>query len=122
MSKELTREEKSQAYIKGLKMTLNELQSRLHDQADGLSTKQLRRALKASVNYITTRTDDTDAKALPESEREFLGGMFAAIETSVQYAINVIGELQYKQDSVSEQVENQESVEKSDTKKGEENE
>lgn len=107
MSKELTREEKSQAYIKGLEMTLGDLQPRLHDQIDGLSTKQLRRALKASVNYITTRTDDTDAKALPESEREFLGGMFAAIETSVQYAINVIGELQHKQ---------QESVEKSDTK------
>lgn len=103
MSKEeLSRQQKAEAYIKGLEMTLRELQERLHDQVDGLTTKQLRRALKASVNYITTRSDDTDAQALKKDEQEFIGGMFAAVETGVQYAIHVIGELQSEQNKEQE--------------------
>lgn len=91
---ELTRDEQVKNLVKGLETTLTELKSKLHDQVDGLTTKQLRRALKASINYITTKQDDTDATALVEEEKEFIGGMFAAIESGVQYSLHIISELQ----------------------------
>lgn len=91
---ELTREEQVNNIVKGLETTLTELQPKLHEQVDGLSTKQLRRALKASINYITTKQDDTKAESLVEAEREFLGGMFAAIESGVQYSLHIISEIQ----------------------------
>lgn len=90
----ISRDEQVKNIVKGLETTLTELKPRLHDQVDGLTTKQLRRALKASINYITTKADDTDAAALGEAEKEFLGGMFAAVETGVQYSLHIISEIQ----------------------------
>ena len=91
---ELTREQRVENIVKGLETTLTDLQPKLHDQVDGLSTKQLRRALKATINYITTKTDDTAAGSLSEAECEFLGGMFASVETGVQYSLHIISEIQ----------------------------
>ncbi len=96
MSK-FTKQEVGENYIKGLELTLKELKPKLDDQVDGLSTKQLRRALKATISYVTTREDDRDAGALKPEENEFIGGLFAAYETSVQYAIHIIGQLQKQQ-------------------------
>jgi len=90
---ELTREEQVDNIIRGLETTLTELQPKLYDQVDGLSTKQLRRALKASINYITAMEDDTKAESLVETERQFLGGMFAAIQSAKEYHLNIISKL-----------------------------
>lgn len=101
MSK-FTKQEVGENYIKGLEMTLNELQPKLDEQVDGLSTKQLRRALKATISYVTTRDDERDSGALKPEENEFIGGLFAAYETSVQYAIHIIGQLQKQQQDAEE--------------------
>ncbi len=104
-----TKKEVAENYIKGLEMTLNELQPKLDAQVDGLSTKQLRRALKATISYVTTREDDRDASALKPEENEFIGGLFAAIESGVQYSIHIIGEMQrQQQDAEKAQGENNE--------------
>jgi len=110
---ELTREEQVHNIVKGLETTLTELQPKLHDQVDGLSTKQLRRALKATINYVTTKKDDTEATALAEAEKQFIGGMFAAVESGIQYSLHVISEIQ------REEIQKQNDAEKA---QGESNE
>lgn len=91
---EISRDEQVKNIVKGLETTLTELKPRLTEQVDGMTTKQLRRALKASINFITTKTDDTDVNALGESEKEFLGGIFAAVEARVHYSLHIISEIQ----------------------------
>ena len=80
---------------RGLELTVNDLQSKLPDEVDGLSAKQLRRALKAVINYPEI---DGDGNKLTEREQRFLASMFALHTSKVQLEIRVIGQLQKEYD------------------------
>jgi len=95
-------EELSGNIVLGLERTLGELGPKLADQVDGLTTKQLRRALKATINYVATKTDQTDAAALKQEEQKFIGGMFALVESGVNYSLHILAELQKERESQGE--------------------
>lgn len=84
--------------VEGVERVLNELGNKLPDQIDAMSPKQLRRALKATVNYIYKKDPDIDLKALAQREQEFLGGMFNLVEAGASYTMHILGELQKEQD------------------------
>jgi len=87
-------EDTFQDMIKGLEMTLDDLRPRLYDTVDGLTTKQLRRSLKAAINFIATREDDTNIEALLEGEKMFIGSLFSLIETSANYRVHILAKIQ----------------------------
>lgn len=111
MSEQLTKEEVEQMskdIVRGLERTLGDLGPKLVDQVDNLSTKQLRRALKASINFIYKADDKIDESALKQEELRFIGEMFALIETGKQYTLNIIAELQKEREERERQGEENE--------------
>jgi hypothetical protein len=85
--------------VEGVERTLNELGTKLPDQIDAMSPKQLRRALKATVNYIYKKDPDVDLKTMAKREQDFLGGMFSLVEAGASYTMHILGELQREQDN-----------------------
>jgi len=81
---------------KGLEYTVVELQGKLPDEVDNLSTKQLRRALKAVIMYPDI--PDEVADAMSESEKKFNASMLALHQAGVQLEIRAIGQLQREHD------------------------
>jgi hypothetical protein len=90
---------------RGLELTVEELQSTLPDEVDGLSAKQLRRALKAVINYPDL---DDEGSKLTEREQRFLASMFALHTSKVQLEIKVIGELQREYDKKQQEEQGEE--------------
>ena len=88
----------TQNIVEGVERVLGEFGESLPPQIDGMSTKQLRRALKATVNYIYKKDPDVDLKSLSEREQKFLGGMFNLVEAGASYTMHILGELQREQD------------------------
>ncbi len=84
--------------LEGVERTLQDLGSKLPEQVDAMSSKQLRRALKATINYIYKKDPDVDLKALAEREQKFLGSMFTLVEAGASYTMHILGELQREQD------------------------
>ena len=81
---------------RGLEYTVNELQQILPSEVDGLSTKQLRRALKAIILY--PELPDEMADSMAEREQKFNAQMMALRQAGVQLEIRAIGELQREHD------------------------
>ena len=90
------KEELAENIYRGLEMTVEELQRTLPNDVDGLSTKQLRRALKAVIAYPMVPEDL--ASAMSEREQRFSAGMLALRQAGVQLEIKAIGELQREYD------------------------
>lgn len=90
--------------IRGIETTLQELPPRLFDNIDNMSTKQLRRALRGTINYLATKTDDTEMEALKPVEQQFIGSMHMLAEMSIQYSIHILRE-HYKEQAEKEQQE-----------------
>ena len=89
-------DELSSNIYKGLEFTVTDLQSKLPEEVDGLSTKQLRRALKAVILY--PEVPDELADAMAEREKKFSASMLALHQASVQLEIRAIGQLQAEHD------------------------
>ena len=90
----------------GLETTVYELQRTLPEEVDGLSTKQLRRALKNVIAY--PEIDTEDANKLTDREKRFNAAMMALRQAGVQLEIKAIGELQREHDlKQKEKEENQ---------------
>jgi hypothetical protein len=85
--------------VEGVERTLNELGTKLPNQIDAMSPKQLRRALKATVNYIYKKDPDVDLTSMAKREQDFLGGMFSLVEAGASYTMHILGELQRDQDN-----------------------
>ncbi len=83
--------------VRGLETTLEELEPVLKDQIDGMSTKQLRRALDAAITFIAKAKDERDMGALGHQEQRFIGGLITLIESSRQYYLHIIGQIQKEQ-------------------------
>lgn len=80
--------------VQGIERTLGQLGETLPNQVDGLSQKQLRRAFKAVISYIYKKEDYlTEAEALSDREKRFIGGMFSLVEAGTQYSMHIISEL-----------------------------
>ena len=93
--------------IQGLEMSLEKLGSEMVEQVDGLSSKQLRRALKASVEYIYKRKVETSkADSLTDREKKFIGGLAAIIDMGFVYQQHILKEIQEEQ--ANQQGENNE--------------
>lgn len=81
--------------MQGLEMSLEKLGSEMLDEVDGLSTKQLRRALKASVEYIYKRKVETSkADSLSDREKRFMGSLGAIIDMGFVYQQHILKEIQ----------------------------
>lgn len=85
----------------GLERTVTELQSNLPDEVDAMTTKQLRRALKAVIGYPDV--DEAEVKKMAPREQKFTASMMALHQASVQLEIKVIGELQREHDRKQQQ-------------------
>jgi hypothetical protein len=85
--------------VLGLERTLEDLGEKLPLEVDGMSAKQLRRAMKALIGYTATRADISDIKTLTERERKFLAGLMALQESSINYTIHILGQVQQAQDA-----------------------
>ena len=96
--------------VQGLETTLGELGPALLGQVDGLTQKQLKRALKAVVNYIYRKEDDTQVSGISDREKRFLGGMFALVETGVQYSLHILSQLE-KERQLSQKGESNDKTE-----------
>ncbi len=81
---------------KGLEYTVTDLQEKLPNDVDGLSTKQLRRALKAVILY--PEVPDHLADSMSEREKKFSASMLALHQAGVQLEIRAIGHLQREHD------------------------
>jgi len=81
---------------RGLELTVTELQNKLPDAVDGLSTKQLRRALKAVILYPEVPEDL--AASMSDREQRFSASMLALHQAGVQLEIRAIGQLQREHD------------------------
>lgn len=99
--------------VEGIERTLNELGSTMPDQVDALSQKQLRRALKATINYIYKKDPELQIDDLGAREQKFLGSMFSLVEAGAGYTMHILGELQQEQDKKRRE-------EESNAEKGEE--
>jgi hypothetical protein len=84
--------------VEGIERTLEELGSTMPDQVDALSQKQLRRALKATINYIYKKDPELQIDDLGVREQKFLGSMFSLVEAGAGYTMHILGELQQEQD------------------------
>jgi len=81
--------------IQGLEMSLEKLGSDMLDQVDGLTTKQLRKALKASIEYIYSRqVTSVPEDSLSEREKKLLGGLAAIIDMGFVYQQHVLKQIQ----------------------------
>lgn len=105
MTEEVKPKISRQEVVKGLENTLESLQPELLKRVDDMSTKQLRRLLKAVVNFICTAQDDTDTGALGQLEQKTMGAMILAIETSRQYYLHILKELQEEQENAKKETE-----------------
>jgi len=85
----------------GLEITVKELQKTLPDQVDGMTVKQLRRSLKAVINY--PEIDEDSVKVMAEREQRFTASMLALRQAGVQLEIKAIGELQRAHDEKQRQ-------------------
>lgn len=85
---------KAEDVVKGLETTLEELVPALLEQIPDLSTKQLRRALTSVINFVGKAQDDTEIGAMRDAERRFLGGMVLLVESSRQYYVHILKQLQ----------------------------
>lgn len=97
MSEQFTEEqiEKTmQDITRGLEISIVKLQDGLNNRIDGLTQKQLRRALKAIVNFPEPQVD---LDALTQSERETIGELYTLHQSQVQLEIQVLGQLQKEQ-------------------------
>jgi|TARA_R110000851_G_scaffold105563_8_gene224029 hypothetical protein len=107
--------EVAENYVKGLELTLKEFHPRINTQADGLSTKQLRRVFKSCVQFSSERVDNRDLKELErletldnnsveykklKNEYDTIGSFISMIEAGVQYTIHIVGQLQQEQNNV----------------------
>jgi hypothetical protein len=81
---------------KGLELTVVDLQDKLPLEVDGLSTKQLRRALKAVILY--PEVPDHLADSMSDREKRFSASMLALHQAGVQLEIRAIGNLQREHD------------------------
>lgn len=89
--------------IQGLEMSLEKLGSEMLDEVDGLSTKQMRRALKASVEYIYKRKVETSkADSLSDREKRFMGSLAAIIDMGFVYQQHILKEIQEEQQEVGD--------------------
>jgi len=95
-SEEVKVSELASNIYRGLETTILELQKKLPSDVDGMSTKQLRRALKAVINY--PEVEEESAKVMTEREQKFVASMFALHQASVQLEIKAIGEMQREYD------------------------
>jgi len=84
--------------VEGIERTLKTLGEQLPEQVDAMTSKQLRRALNATINYIYKKDPEVDLKALSEREQKFLGSMFSLVEAGASYTMHVLGELQQEYD------------------------
>lgn len=82
--------------IAGLKITLRETQGNLIQGIDDMSTKQLRRALEATVNILAYDESeaDRDLTALSQTENKYLGNLVTLIKTNQAYHVYQVGEMQ----------------------------
>ena len=103
---ELTPEKVYQNMLEGLEVGIKDLQGRLTEQTDGLSQKQLRRCLKALINYPESELGHNS-----ERETKFVTGLYTLHQMQVQLEIQAIGQLQEEYDKRKEQ-ENGEEKEK----------
>ena len=92
--------------VLGLERTLEELGEELLGKVDGFSTKQLRKVLKAHINFTSTKDHKYEhSPSYSEQDKErvlkFLAGLDALHEASVQYAIYILGQVQKEQDEKS---------------------
>lgn len=94
MSSEEMQKIQAEHIIEGLELSLQRLGPELLDQVDGMTQKQLRRALKSTIKYIYMKEDDTDLTAVSKREQKFIGGMISIVETGVQYSLHIISQLQ----------------------------
>ena len=99
MKKEdLTAEEIYDNMLKGLEIGIKDLQGKLTEKVDGLSQKQLRRCLKALINY-----PETEHEGKSEREIKFITGLYTLHMQQVQLEIQAIGQLQEELDKKKEQ-------------------
>jgi hypothetical protein len=83
--------------VENIERVLSQLGESLPEQVDGLSQKQLRRALKATINYVYKKEDDTVTDSLSDREKKFIGGMITLVEAGTQYSMHIISELHQQQ-------------------------
>lgn len=87
--KSLTVDDVYNNMLEGLEVGIKDLQGRLTEQTDALSQKQLRRCLKALINY-----PEADQTANTERELKFITGLYTLHQMQVQLEIQAIGQLQ----------------------------
>jgi hypothetical protein len=88
----------------GLEKTVQDLQASLPLVVDELSSKQLRRALKAVISYPEIETEN--ARSMSEKEQKFNAGLIALHQASVHLEIRVLGQLQQEHDrKIAEEAE-----------------
>lgn len=87
--KNLTADDVYNNMLEGLEVGIRDLQGRLGEQVDSLSQKQLRRCLKAIINYPEA---EQDVKS--EREAKFVTGLYTLHMQQVQLEIQAIGQLQ----------------------------
>lgn len=94
---ELTAEQVYENMLQGLEIGIQDLQGRLTEEVDGLSQKQLRRCLKALINYPEAEHDGKS-----ERELKFVTGLYTLHQMQVQLEIQAIGQLQEEMDKLKE--------------------
>lgn len=99
---EPTQEEIERTYqdiLKGLELSVTQLQERLNYQIDSLSTKELRRSLKAIIDYPEIATH---IRAASRREQEMISGLYSLHQMRVQLEIQILGELQKEKENENE--------------------
>ena len=96
--KNLTPEDVYNNMLEGLEIGIKDLQGRLTEQVDGLSQKQLRRCLKALINYPQEELGHNS-----ERETKFVTALYTLHQMQVQLEIQAIGQLQEEYDKKKEQ-------------------
>jgi CII-binding regulator of phage lambda lysogenization HflD len=107
--KNLTAEEVYENMLQGLEIGILDLQGKLTEEVDGLTQKQLRRCLKAIINYPEAEQD-----VKTEREAKFVTALYTLHQQQVQLEIQAIGQLQ-------EELDKQREKEKENGVKQEEN-
>lgn len=112
MTEEVKEEKKEydiETVLKGLEMNVVNLQKKLKQDAEALTSKQIKRVIQAIIDY----PEEPKLSDKTEREQKFIAGMFSLHESQVLLELNVIDNM--RKEAVKKQLaEEQQS-------KGEEN-
>ena len=92
----------------GLEMTLEKIGDETYESIDGLTTKQMRRALKATVEYLYKRKISVDEKSLSDREKLLLGSIGALVEMGFAYQQYVFKQIEQEKLAESNEGESNE--------------